>query len=219
MFKLISYDHKPALLAESTRILPEQRIEGLFYYEIRHGDDPFKPYSLEESVVVNFWGTLITHQAITAGKFVLSNHARHRFMFGGEQLDGTNVELHLKQFRSGIYECPPDELLPSISKEDLQELQTGDVVRFRLVNRGTVSGTIDEVIPEEGGYKIKFRNRLGFIHSIAIASMLSHQRLVDVRNQHTVIITVDGGVADVFHCPPNVQVKIVDFDNGDSLDD
>ena len=43
------------------RVKPEERDPSLFYYGIRHSDNDWgKPISVEPSVVVNFWGTLVS---------------------------------------------------------------------------------------------------------------------------------------------------------------
>lgn len=218
MFKLITFKRKPALLAEAIRIPADQRIKGLYYYEIRHSDDLFTPCTGEPYVLVNFWGTLVTHESF-GERFNLQGQTRATFMWRGRELEGNDAELHLKQFRMGFYDCKPDELLPSISEDELRALMAGDVVSFRMVNRGTNTGTIDFVERSEEGTRIAFRNHGGYLNSCTIAGILSHQRLVDVKESSKVIITVEGGVADVYHHPPHIEVQIVDFDNGDELDD
>ena len=35
----------------------------------------------------------------------------------------------------------------------------------------------------------------------------------DMKEKQEVVITVSGGVAEVFDCPSNIKVRIVDYDN------
>ena len=44
---------------KSTRVPLDQRNSKLHYYGIRHGSNWGKPETLERTVIVDFWGTLI----------------------------------------------------------------------------------------------------------------------------------------------------------------
>lgn len=48
------------------RIKKDQRKEGLYYYNIRHTDDDWgEPYSLEHSVLVNHFGSIVAKEEIS----------------------------------------------------------------------------------------------------------------------------------------------------------
>ena len=52
--------------ATCERISHEKRNENLFYYEVRHDDCCVgEPISIQKSVMVNHWGTIITKQPIS----------------------------------------------------------------------------------------------------------------------------------------------------------
>lgn len=42
-----------------SRVPEKERLPGLFYYEVRHGDDWGRPVTIEKQVLVNFWGTIV----------------------------------------------------------------------------------------------------------------------------------------------------------------
>ncbi len=47
------------------RVLPTQKNNNMFYYELRHYDNDDRKYVIEsERVIVNFYGTLITNKEI-----------------------------------------------------------------------------------------------------------------------------------------------------------
>lgn len=55
----------PVTRCTCLRIPPEERIEGRYYYNIRHDDeDGWEPYSLERMVMVNHFGTIETLEPI-----------------------------------------------------------------------------------------------------------------------------------------------------------
>ncbi len=61
---------------EDKRIPSTERDPNLFYYELRHsGSDWSVPVNLEKSVLVNFWGTLVSdkpYQLNDGGYYELS---------------------------------------------------------------------------------------------------------------------------------------------------
>ena len=48
------------LRVTESRVPEQERLPGLFYYEVRHGDDWGTPLTIEKHVLVNFWGTVVT---------------------------------------------------------------------------------------------------------------------------------------------------------------
>ena len=61
---------KPILVLEG-RIPHEDRNNVLHYYELRHSDDDWsRPATLEKSVIVDFFGTLISKEAIEVGDYI-----------------------------------------------------------------------------------------------------------------------------------------------------
>lgn len=65
MLRKVFYNNRPILVTESVRIPKEQRDPNKEYYEMRHGDDPNVPCTLEyHPVTVNFWGTMIADHVI-----------------------------------------------------------------------------------------------------------------------------------------------------------
>lgn len=50
------------------RIPREERNKDLQYYEIRHTDDDWGlPATIEDNVIVNFWGTFVTEHKLELG--------------------------------------------------------------------------------------------------------------------------------------------------------
>ncbi|MBI5642651.1 MAG: PRTRC system protein C [Deltaproteobacteria bacterium] len=47
------------LRVTESRVPENERLPGLFYYEVRHGDDWGRPVTMEKLVLVNFWGTVV----------------------------------------------------------------------------------------------------------------------------------------------------------------
>ena len=48
------------------RIFKDERKPHLFYYDVRHNDmDMCEPCSLEESVIVNHWGTMVSNKDLS----------------------------------------------------------------------------------------------------------------------------------------------------------
>lgn len=47
------------LKVTESRVPEQERLPGLFYYEVRHGDDWGRPVTIEKHVLVNFWGTVV----------------------------------------------------------------------------------------------------------------------------------------------------------------
>lgn len=47
------------------RIKEADRKPNKYYYELRHGDDWGEPETIEKSVMVNFYGTIIADKPIT----------------------------------------------------------------------------------------------------------------------------------------------------------
>ncbi|WP_268626972.1 LPD28 domain-containing protein [Paenibacillus alvei] len=65
MLRRVLYKRKPVILLESKRIAESERKPNRWYYEVRHGDDPLIPCSIQKSqVIVNFWGTLIADHPV-----------------------------------------------------------------------------------------------------------------------------------------------------------
>lgn len=50
------------------RVDKEIRKEGLYYYDLRHYDKNVNKYVIEDKVLVNFYGTMITDKSILNGK-------------------------------------------------------------------------------------------------------------------------------------------------------
>lgn len=50
------------------RVDKEKRQDDLFYYDLRHYDKNVNKYVIEEKVLVNFYGTMITDKSILNGK-------------------------------------------------------------------------------------------------------------------------------------------------------
>lgn len=49
------------LVLEGERIKNKDKKEGLYYYECRHSDfDWSEPATIEDSVIINFWGNVIS---------------------------------------------------------------------------------------------------------------------------------------------------------------
>lgn len=49
------------LKVTESRISEQERLPGLFYYEVRHGDDWGRPLTIEKQVLINFWGTVVAN--------------------------------------------------------------------------------------------------------------------------------------------------------------
>jgi len=52
-------DPRNILKVTESRVPEQERLPGLFYYEVRHGDDWGRPLTIEKQVLVNFWGTVV----------------------------------------------------------------------------------------------------------------------------------------------------------------
>lgn len=50
------------------RVDKEKRKYGLFYYDLRHYDKNLSKYVIENNVLVNFYGTMITDKPILNGE-------------------------------------------------------------------------------------------------------------------------------------------------------
>jgi len=65
--KLVHFKDQNVLLFEGIRVPEADRDPELHYYELRHGDDPMFPVSIETGVFVNFWGTMIAKRPVLQG--------------------------------------------------------------------------------------------------------------------------------------------------------
>jgi hypothetical protein len=87
MLRRVFFENRPVLVAESMRILPENRYPNKYYYEMRHGDDSNVPCTIEyNSVAVNFWGTMVSDHMILNKRWnciELNAYYRRQFMYGG----------------------------------------------------------------------------------------------------------------------------------------
>ncbi len=66
-FDPVELFNRPALFTNE-RVDRETVPEGLFAYDIRHGDDDGRAVTVEKTVSINHMGTLITAQALTFGQ-------------------------------------------------------------------------------------------------------------------------------------------------------
>ncbi|HBG47613.1 MAG TPA: hypothetical protein DDW94_11595 [Deltaproteobacteria bacterium] len=71
-FRLKDWKWTIQQVLEDTRVFEPDRKAGLHYYECRHGENDWsQPISIEQSVLVNFWGTLVTTESLNLGDGVL----------------------------------------------------------------------------------------------------------------------------------------------------
>ncbi|WP_390917279.1 LPD28 domain-containing protein [Paenibacillus alvei] len=100
MIRKTFFEGRPVLIMEGTRIPTEDRESGKFYYELRSGDHFDRPYTIEKSVVTNFWGTLISDHMLLSKRFPCVNlnaYYRRSFRFSGTEYCDTetiNTLLH-----------------------------------------------------------------------------------------------------------------------------
>lgn len=53
------------ILSVSEKIIPKENRHNGFYYDLRHGDNDWvTPVTIEKSVVVNYWGTIVTEKPL-----------------------------------------------------------------------------------------------------------------------------------------------------------
>lgn len=62
-FPLIEFEGKPALLAD-WRVNTSHLPEGIYHYDLCHGDDWGTPVTLENHVEINFFGTLLMNEPV-----------------------------------------------------------------------------------------------------------------------------------------------------------
>jgi len=81
----IEFRDRYALLTES-RIDSDTLPDGVYAYPMRHGDDPGIPIAIENSVSVNFFGTLLlTHSLDIADGDCLTIDAFEEICYFGEE--------------------------------------------------------------------------------------------------------------------------------------
>jgi len=63
-YQIIHVQHQRALFS-TERIKRSNKPDGLWLYQIRHSDEGFEPATIEESVMVNHYGSLLTKEPLS----------------------------------------------------------------------------------------------------------------------------------------------------------
>ena len=133
-----------ALFTEQ-RVKRETLPEGIFCYDLRHGDDMGAPVSIENRVVVNHFGTILTAIPFDFGGKDYVSTDYERFWFTDERMTVEQFKEKMYQFQSlECFEYKGFHYVP-LRRFDMEEkkMSLKDISKYLVSSKGSEVGNAD----------------------------------------------------------------------------